>query len=223
MYIKEIVYGGIDGIVTTFAIVAGFAGAQANPTATLPVITVLLFGFANLFADAVSMALGNFISSRSEHDVYKTQKHREAQEIQLHPDMEKEESLAILQGKGFSRDQARKLVDIYSTNTPYWTEFMMNHELQLPNIEGEHHVIMSIITFSSFVVFGFIPLSPYVFLGNQATFVGSITATGSALLLLGLLRWKVGQQKFVRSVGEILVLGTAAATTAYLVGTFFKV
>lgn len=65
-FLKEIMYGGMDGIVTTFAVVAGFSGANSGNLA-LSSSLVLLFGFANLFADATSMGLGNFLSVRSDN------------------------------------------------------------------------------------------------------------------------------------------------------------
>jgi VIT1/CCC1 family predicted Fe2+/Mn2+ transporter len=69
-HLREIVYGGNDGIVTTFAVVAGFSGAQMDPTATpLPVMMVLLFGLANLFADGLSMGMGSYLSLRAQQDV----------------------------------------------------------------------------------------------------------------------------------------------------------
>lgn len=222
-YLKEIVYGGNDGIVTTFAIVAGFAGAQVNPASQLPVLTVLLFGFANLFADGVSMALGNFMSTRAEKDVYENAKRKERAEILDHPELEKAESKEILIRKGFTPQQATDLVKIYSTNPEYWTDFMMNQELELPNPEAENPFLMSAATFFAFIIFGFIPLIPYVFFRETATFNMSIGATVAALVLLGLIRWKVGQQGIVRSVGEVLFLGSVAAATAYVVGTLFKV
>jgi vacuolar iron transporter family protein len=222
-YLKEIVYGGNDGIVTTFTIVAGFAGAQLNPISQLPVLTVLLFGFANLFADGISMAVGNFMSSRSEQDVYRHTKQKEQSEILNHPEQEEQESMAILTQKGFTPKQASDLVAIYRTNTPYWTDFMMNQELKLANPEEENSVLMALATFFSFVVFGFIPLTPYVFFRDIATFNMSIGATVVALVLLGIIRWKMSQQGFIRSLGEILLLGGIAATVAYLVGTLFKI
>mgnify|MGYP001588355272 FL=1 len=77
-YLKEIVYGGNDGIVTTFAVVSGFSGAQSLIGNTItPAFTVLLFGLANLFADSVSMSLGNFISLRSQQDQYNSEKSKE--------------------------------------------------------------------------------------------------------------------------------------------------
>ncbi len=222
-YIKEIVYGGTDGIVTTFAIVAGFAGAQTNPAAKLPLFTILLFGFANLFADGVSMSLSNFMSSRSEKDVYKNAKEKERHEVLHNSEMEKLETVAILTKKGFTKKQARDLVEIYATNPTYWTDFMMNHELELPNPEGNNAVFMALATLLSFLMFGFIPLSPYVFLGERSTFGLSILATALALSILGVIRWRVAQQSALRSIGEVLFLGGTAAVTAYFVGLFFRV
>src|SRR3990167_2696101 len=124
-YLKEIVYGGNDGIVTTFAVIAGFTGAQAGAnTPSFSILTVLLFGLANLFADGVSMGLGNFLSIRSEKDVYKTHEAKESFEVQNHPEAEKAETAEILQGRGFTREQAKQLTDIYATNPKYWVSFM---------------------------------------------------------------------------------------------------
>lgn len=223
VYLKEIVYGGNDGIITTFAVVAGFAGAQANVVTQLPVLAVLLFGFANLFADGVSMALGNFLSIRSEQDVYNNEKGKESHEVIHNTELEKLESIEILVKKGFTRKQAEDLVTIYMTNNPYWVDFMMNQELELPNPEGDNPFLMALATFFSFLIFGFIPLIPYVLFKGSELFLMSTVTTAAALTLLGILRWKVGKQSFFRSVGETLLLGGAAAVVAYFVGTMFKI
>lgn len=70
-YSREIIYGGLDGIITTFSVIAGFTGAQSNNTQIYAISTVLLFSFANLFSDATSMALGNFLSERTEIKKFK--------------------------------------------------------------------------------------------------------------------------------------------------------
>lgn len=224
IYLKEIVYGGNDGIITTFAVVAGFAGAQLNNAGNLPYLVVLLFGFANLSADGISMALGNFLSTRSEQDVYRNEKRRELREIRSNPDGEKEESVTILKNKGFTQSQARTLVDIYATNEPYWLDFMMDKELTLPNPEGDNPFLMSFVTFFSFICFGLIPLLPYLFLAHtENIFPYSIFSTLSALIILGILRWRVSHHSWMRSIGETLLLGGAAATVAYLVGVLFRI
>lgn len=223
-YLKEIVYGGTDGIVTTFAVVAGFAGAGSNPASNLPVLSVLLFGFANLFADGISMALGNFLSTRSEQDVYKKEKAKEQKEIVNNMETEREESAVILVKKGFTQEQAKTLVSIYATNEKYWLEFMMNDELELPNPEGESAATMAAVTCVSFISFGFIPLIPYVFFQESPSlFLFSIIASLIAMSLLGTMRWKVTKQHALRSIGETLFLGGIAASVAYFVGTFFRI
>lgn len=221
-YLKEIVYGGNDGIVTTFAVVAGFTGANLGNAGSFSFLTVLLFGMANLFADGVSMGLGNFLSLRSEKDVYKAEEAKERYEVRNNPASEITETIEILRTKGFTQKQAEDLTRIYSTNEEYWINFMMQHELELPNPSKENPVFTALATFFAFVVFGSIPLLPYLFLSDSSkSFQYATTAAGSALLLLGLLRWRISKESLIRSVSEILLVGGLAASVAYLVGTFF--
>lgn len=221
-YLKEIVYGGTDGIITTFAVVAGFAGAQQQ-SIQLPVLTVLLFGFANLFADAASMGLGSFLSTRSEQDLYKEEEQKELHEIHTNPAQEEQETMGILISKGFTHEQAAQLVSIYKTNDTYWLNFMMTHELGMSDPQNDNPFFMSLATFVSFILFGFIPLMPYlIWQQSPHIFSYSIVATFFALSVLGLLRWYVTKQSFVRSLGETIILGGTSAVIAYLVGIFFK-
>lgn len=223
-YLKEIIYGGNDGIVTTFAVVAGFTGAQLGAnTPSFSILTVLLFGLANLFADGVSMGLGNFLSIRSEKDVYKTHEAKEHFEVKHNPQAEKAETIEILQDKGFSKEQAQQLTEIYATNPNYWVSFMMNYELEMPNPKSENPYLTGAATFTAFVLFGAIPLIPY-FINEDPTksFLYSSIAALIALLLLGLLRWKVTSETLTRSVLEIVAIGGISASIAYIVGTFFR-
>ncbi|MDO8451860.1 MAG: VIT1/CCC1 transporter family protein [bacterium] len=222
-YLKEIVYGGTDGIITTFAVVAGFVGSQQQSIGNLPALTVLLFGFANLFADGVSMALGNFLSSRSEADVYRFEKSKELHEIRTNPRSEREESISILKREGFTEDQSKTLIDIYATNESYWTNFMMRFELDLPNPEGQNAFLMSFATFISFTIFGLMPLIPYLLLRqNPDVFFISIATTAGSLIFLGLLRYKLATTHWIRPILETLLLGGIAAFVAYWVGTLFR-
>lgn len=223
-YLKEIVYGGNDGIVTTFAIVAGFSGAQGGAiAASIPAIAVILFGFANLFADGASMALGNFLSIRADQDVYKQHRTKENHEIHTNPQMEWHETVEVMKQKGFSETDAKQLADIYQKNESYWTEFMMRDELEMSDPLKDNPLYSAVATFFSFTLFGFVPLVPYIFLKDSMNiFFLSIAFTGIALFLLGLLRYQVTRINIVRSVGEVIALGSAAATIAYFVGTFFR-
>ena len=121
-HLKEIVYGGTDGIVTTFAVVAGFAGVNSAPNVALPIMTVLLFGLANLFADGLSMGLGDFLSQRAENEMFQHHKSIELAEIKTNPDHEAKETIDLLVEKGFAKEDAKALTEIYQKNPDYWAE-----------------------------------------------------------------------------------------------------
>ena len=219
-YLKEIVYGGSDGIVTTFAVVAGFAGAQQTST-TYPVIIVLLFGMANLAADGASMGLSNFLSLRSEKDLYRMERNKEMYEIKNHPELEREESIEILMNKGFGTKDAELIISLYEKNPEYYADFMMNHELELPDPRGENPFLTGLATFFAFTTFGFIPLIPYVFMRTLPNlFLSSCLFTLVALTLLGFLRWKITKHTIIRSVGEVVLLGSVSAV--FFCGNIFQ-
>jgi len=225
-YLREIVYGGNDGIVTTFAVVAGFNGASLGGDAVLglSILTVLLFGLANLFADALSMGLGNFLSIRSEKEVYEIAKQKERMQLEQNSEYEVEETLKILGERGFSKQDSRQLVDIYKKNKEYWLDWMMQHDLRMPNPENVNPLWTGLATFLSFAIFGFVPLAPYMFDFSVAhSFVISIAGTLSALILLGLLKGKVIGRNTLKSIFEVVLIGGTAALAAFLVGTLFNI
>lgn len=225
-YFKEVIYGGIDGIVTTFAVVAGFAGASLsnNETTQLSFAVVLLFGLANLFADAASMGLGNFLSVRSEKGLYSAIRDKEKHNIENEPELEKEQTIRILEAKGFSAEHAKILADTYRHNNDYWLDFLMHHKQELPDPRGEKEVFTGLATFFSFMVFGSIPLLPFILQdhGDAATaFLYSCIGTFFALVTLGVLKWRVIGDQLRQSLTEVLLVGGTAAVLAYLVGSFF--
>ncbi len=225
-YFKEVIYGGIDGIVTTFAVVAGFAGAAlaSDVVTQLSFAVVLLFGLANLFADAASMGLGNFLSVRSEKDLYAVERQKELALLRSQPSVEQEDTVKIMQEKGFSKEDATTLATIYARNEDYWLDFMMQHELELSDPRGENEVFTGLATFLSFMVFGAIPLLPFMLSesGDPATaFMYSLIGTFGALITLGLLKWRVIGAKLWSSLFEVVAVGGTAAVLAYGVGTFF--
>lgn len=225
-YFKEVIYGGIDGIVTTFAVVAGFAGAalSSEDATQFSFFIVLLFGLANLFADGASMGLGNFLSVRSDKDLYLVNRQKELEGLRNNPQNERSETIRILQEKGFGAEDAARLADTYQHNEEYWLDFMMHHKRELSDPRGDNEVLTGLATFFSFMVFGSIPLIPFILQGDgdaAMAFWSSCLGTGFALILLGLLKWRVIGGRLVPSLIEVVAVGGTAAVLAYLVGTFF--
>jgi VIT1/CCC1 family predicted Fe2+/Mn2+ transporter len=170
------------------------------------------------------MGLGNFLSVRSEQHQYEEARKGEQVLILNSPETEYQETIAIMVAKGFTADQAKILADIYRTNEDYWIDFMMNHELELPDPRGENPAATGFATFISFMIFGAIPLLPFMFeVGGSAreVFTYSVVGTFVALVSLGLLKWRVIGAHLGKSLTEVVLVGGVAAVIAYYVGTFF--
>ena len=218
-YLKQIVYGGNDGIVTTFAIVAGFAGAAADGVAQIGGIAVLVFGLANLFADAVSMGLGEFLSLRSQHDLYRQRRKSELNEIISNPQQEQMELFEILRQRGLPAGEADTTAAILARHPEIMADLMMTYEFGMQDPDEESPALNGLFTFGAFVIFGAVPLVPYfLYAPTGDTFRLSIAATFAALVSLGLLRWSATGERMVRTVGETVLVGTVCALVAYSVG-----
>jgi VIT1/CCC1 family predicted Fe2+/Mn2+ transporter len=222
-YLPEIVYGGNDGIVTTFAVVSGFIGAGAGNAGIATGSAVLLFGFANLFADATSMGLGDFLSERSDSERIQ-KKH-----LELKKSIEDEKKDMInqtkksLKSRGLDQKEINSILGIFKDNKSFWLEYMQNIEYNLNDIKDKNPAINALITFFSFLIFGFIPIFPFlIFEINQNTGLYSILATFISLLLLGILRYRLAGQNPIKNILEIIFIGGFAALIAFTVGYFFR-
>ncbi len=215
-YLKSGVYGGLDGIITTFAVVAGVAGASLSAT------TVLILGFANLIADGISMAVGDYLSTKAEKEYQKKERERETWENDNFPEGEKKEMVEFYTNKGFTVEDSKKLVTIISKNKEAMVDIMMVEELGILET-NESPLRNAIVTFTSFIIFGFVPLIIYVVAWLVPTveynsfFVASIL-TGITLFILGAVKVRLTGKNWVISGFEMLVVGGIAATAAYGVG-----
>ena len=216
-YIRDIVYGGNDGIVTTFAVVAGTVGAG------MPRYVIIILGVANLLADGGSMATGAYLSLKSEFDQFKRLRKEERQEIDEDPEMEREEVCEYLRKKGLKPDEINKMADSIVSNKEVWTDIMMLSEHGMTEYSYLKPMEHGIMTFCSFVFFGSIPLLPYIFpVGSSYKFPIAIATTIIALYGLGLTRSILTKEKRLRGPLEILGVGALGAFVAYGVGSMLK-
>jgi VIT1/CCC1 family predicted Fe2+/Mn2+ transporter len=215
-YIKSAIYGGLDGTITTFAVVAGVAGASLNAG------VVLILGFANLIADGLSMAIGDYISTKSEREYQAAERERELWEARNYPEGEKQELVEIYMDKGLPKKDAEKIVQTVSKHEKAWIDIMMVEELGI--VESDESPLKNaVVTFFSFAAFGLVPILAYVLslwlgLFENATFAVACILTGITLFTLGALKVKVTGKNWMHSGTEVLIIGGIAATAAYLVG-----
>lgn len=219
-YIWEVVYGGIDGIVTTFAVVAGFVWAGASATlGDIWPLAVVLFGLANLFWDGVSMGLGKYLSTKSEQDIYHREWQKETLAMTTYYDREYKETVDILVEQGVEPLEATQMTDIMVKHPEIWVKRQMDNELGIPDVRDEKPIIQGLITLFSFIVFGAIPLIPYIFLGDGSDYwMISLIMTGISLILLGVVRRYITRINFFATVSQMVVLWAVAAAVAYWTG-----
>lgn len=214
-YLGEFVYGGIDGAVTTFAVVAGAVGAD------LSMSIILILGFANLLADGFSMSVGAYLSTKSELDNYEKHKRIEYLEIEEIPEVEREEVREIYREKGFEGKLLEQVVEVITADKDRWVDTMMKEELEMIQ-ETKSPIKVGGVTYLSFVVIGLIPLLAYLFTdqteANNQLFWISSGMTSVAFGLVGWLKAYVTQTNRFRAIVETLFLGASAAAVAYFVG-----
>lgn len=212
-YVRDVVYGANDGIITTFAVVAGVAGAKLSTS------VILILGFANLLADGLAMALGNYLGTKSEQEYIAGERQLERWEIDHLPQEEAAEIKAIYQRKGFTGQDLDRAVKIITADKNRWVDEMMVGELGLLPQDHRAPYKNGLATFIAFTLAGLFPLLPYLFNLNVKF---SIVATAVSLFVVGSLRTFITKRTWWRSGLEMLFVGALAAVAAYLVGFFIE-
>ncbi len=209
-YLKEWVYGGIDGVVTTFAIVAAVIGANLSP------LIVLILGLANLVGDGFSMAAGAYSSSKAEHDNYKRLHKIEESHIEKHYEGEIEETRQIFEAKGFVGEELDQMVQSISRDHSLWISFMLQEEYGVA--KPSHSALGSgFHTFLAFIVCGAMPLLPFLFYTEQAPLY-ALGASAITFFIIGSLKSLWSIKHWSREGLETMFIGLAAAGMAFLIG-----
>ena len=215
-YLRDFIYGAIDGAVTTFAVVSGVAGAQLSET------VVIVLGIANLIADGFSMAVGNYLGTRADVQTRELAREEEERHINIFPDGEREEVRQIFLRKGFSGKELERVVDVITSDVKRWVDTMIQEELGL-SLESPSPIRAAITTFIAFVLIGSIPLATYLlnalFPGLIARpFFWSLCFTGIAFFIVGTFKSRFVRQSWLSAGVETLCIGGIAAVLAYYIG-----
>ena len=215
-YLRDFVYGAIDGAVTTFAVVAGVEGASLSAN------IVIILGVANLVADGFSMAASNYLGSRAEAQQRALARREEQRQIELVPQGEREEIRQLFAAKGFHGDDLERVVEVITSDRKVWLDTMMREELGYGR-DATNPLRAAASTLVAVVVVGFLPLGAFVYdsvmPGDVADpFAWSAVLTGLAFLIVGALKARFVDQPAWRSALETLAVGGGAAVLAYVLG-----
>eukprot|EP00457_Paulinella_chromatophora_P014616 gb/GEZN01015069.1/.p1 GENE.gb/GEZN01015069.1/~~gb/GEZN01015069.1/.p1 ORF type:complete len:273 (+),score=41.33 gb/GEZN01015069.1/:28-846(+) len=227
-YIKSIVFGGLDGIITTFAVIASATGAGKS------IEVILLLGWASLLADALSMGLGDYISEKAEGEYVSSEQKRERREVELHMEGEKEEMREIYRKRGMPEADCVELIEIFSRYPEAFVDLMMVVELEMmPPEEAPEYWKFGLVTFCSFCMCGCVPLIVYVIYyvakweQTVELFWISAILAGVVIFGLGVVKGVYSNVPWYRSGFEMLLVGILANLIAYFVAyglnTAFKV
>ena len=213
-YLRDWVYGGIDGAVTTFAVVAGVVGAQLSPK------VILIIGAANIIADGFSMAASNYLGTKTEHEELKRLEAIEHHHIDTIPEGEREEVRQIYKEKGFEGEDLERVVELITSDRERWVRTMLTEEYGLPQ-EVRSARLAALSTFSAFMICGLAPLIPFIF-GMAHAFQLAAFLTGIVFFAIGSVKSLWSTISWWRSGLTTLALGSAAAALAYVVGLLLK-
>ncbi len=215
--VADAVLGGIDGCVTTFAVVAGAVGAG------FPASVALILGFANLLADGFSMAVSNYESIKALHEQIEATKRTEENHIEEIPEGEREEVRQIFGNKGFSGELLEQIVDTIAQDRRLWVETMLTEEYGLQR-SGPSPLKSALVTFASFLLVGAIPLLPFLFghMDMQSQFYLSAVLAGLVFAGIGMAKGFVFGKAVIRSgIGTLLTAGTASSL-AFVTGFLLR-
>lgn len=209
----DAVLGGIDGCVTTLAVVAGVYGAGMSATAAF------VLGCANLLADGFSMAVSNYEAVRTEHDRRARLREIEQRHIDAVPEGEREEIRQIFRGKGFEGETLERVVDVITRDREVWVETMLAEEYGLQR-EDRDPLRAALVTFGAFVAVGAAPLLafliPAIAVGTRFTISAALGAV--MFFAIGMLKGTRPGETRVGAGFKTLLTGGAAASLAFVVG-----
>lgn len=214
-YLKDAVYAASDGIVTTFAIVAGVVGASFSP------LVVLVLGFANVLADGISMATGNYLGTKSESDQYESELAKEEKMFDSSTENAEKEVREIFSSKGYNPEDVEAITPLVIKNKRFFLDFIIFERKGLSATSNSDAMRAAAVTLVSFIIAGTIPLLPFVALyGNSDAnqFLYASLFAGAAMFLVGSVRTIYSDKKWWAGGLEMLFVAGLAAVVAYAAG-----
>jgi vacuolar iron transporter family protein len=210
--VRDIVIGMSDGLTVPFALAAGLSGAVSSNR------LIVVGGLAEIAAGSIAMGLGGFLAAKSDAEHYQQERLREQREVKEIPDEEAREVAQVFHSYGLSPDESAPIIQALSQRPEAWVDFMMRFELGLEEPQPRRALTSATTIAGAYVAGGFIPLSPYMILGDAwHGLLASAALTLLALALFGYVKGRFTGSHPLRSASQTAVIGALAAGAAFLI------
>jgi VIT1/CCC1 family predicted Fe2+/Mn2+ transporter len=211
--IREALFGMQDGIVSTLAVASTVGGATGDR------YPILVAGIASALAGVFSMAAGEYLSSKSQREIYVAQIENEREEVRDRPQEAEAEVAYMLEQEGLSEAAARRVAAELAHEPAVLLKTMVEKELGLVVEEGHGALQGAVIMGVSFGLASLVPLIPYVLLPIGMALWGSIVFSGIVMFAIGVVKSRWTKRNPIVSGAEIVVLAAVAGIAGYLFGS----
>src|SRR5438034_4493089 len=211
LFVRDVVIGMADGLTVPFALAAGLSGAVQDTK------LIVVGGLAEIAAGSIAMGLGGYLAARGDAEHYEQERIREQREVKEMPEEEKAEVHRVFEAYGLTSEESKPVIEALSHRPEAWVDFMMRYELGLEAPDPRRAVTSAATIAGSYVAGGFIPLSPYMVLGNATTGLAvSAAVTLAALAVFGYMKGSFTGTHPFRSASQTCVIGGLAAGAAFV-------
>jgi VIT1/CCC1 family predicted Fe2+/Mn2+ transporter len=215
--LRAAIFGANDGLVSNLALVMGVAGGQASGR------LILLAGVAGLLAGAFSMGAGEYVSVRSQRELFEREIELEAEEIRVMPEEEQNELALIYRAKGIPKEEAEALAKSIFSDPAHALDTKAREELGLNPEELGSPWGVAVSSFVSFALGAIVPVIPYVIGSGVAAFWAAVAAAAVALFAIGAGVGLLTGRSFVRGGLRQLFIGALAAAATFGIGRLIGV
>lgn len=213
-YVRDLILGFNDALVSVFAIVAGVFGAG------LASQDILITGIAAALAGALSMAIGEYLSTKSQEEVYQAERKVEKEHLKIYPEHEKQELREMYQKKGFEGEILEKIVEVISSDPDVFLEVMMVEEFGVLKAERRLPYIAMLLVFFAFLIGSIAPVLPFALISGNAEVATLVALTLSSIGLFAVGAGKIyfTRGSIIKSGTENMVMGLFAAAITFTIG-----
>lgn len=212
--IREVIFGANDGLITTVGFVSGLSSSLSRAEHHI----ILIAGLAEVIAGAISMAIGAYLSTKSQREFFEKEIATELREIEENPQRERQEVREIYASRGFSPEEVEIVVERIAADKGQMLRFMVKEELGLVPEAFDSPVKNGFLMGFSFVVGALPPLLPYLFLPPLRALPFSLALAVLALFGFGVGKTHFTKKNWLKSGLEVVALGVLAAGIGYLGG-----